>query len=50
MKGKVKDEIIMGTFKGKMTRKYGIFTALFVMEVPGNLSLQSCWELKWQKK
>lgn len=43
VKGKVKDQTIMGTFKGKMTRKDGIFAAMFIMEVSGNLSLQGGW-------
>lgn len=54
MKGKVKDQIIKGTFKGKMTRKDGILTAMFIMEVFGaflcRVGGQSCWELKWQKR
>lgn len=33
----------MGTFKDKMTRKDGIFTARFIIEVPGNLSVQCRW-------
>lgn len=33
----------MGILKGRMTRKIGIFTAVSLMQVPGNLSLQGGW-------